>query len=482
LGAGARTTFGSEAARQADRVLGVVQGDGWHATVADTWWAARQALDLVDVEYDQGDLADSEAIEAAMAAALDDEATGTAFREAGDAPAVLEQADEIVTADYGVPFLAHACLETMTATARVGDTQAEIWIPTQSQSMVAWKVADALDIPARDVRVYPTLLGGGFGRKAEVDAAVQAVLIARRMARPVQLIWHREEDMAQDKFRPAVRARMRATLGPDKRIAAMDAKLAAPNLGASMMRRIMPRFANDGDTGSMLKGIGPAPYNIPAFRAVHADVPTPVPLGYWRSVEHSYTAFFAEGMMDELAARAGLDPLTFRLRHMDDNSREARALKLAAARGALTGPVPEGTGRGIAFHTSFGSHVAQVAEVEADGQGSIAVKRVTCVIDCGQVVNPDIVKQQMEGGIIFGLTAALYGQMRFMDGEPEALNFGGYPLLPMYETPDIDVEIVESAEAPGGVGEPGTPPIASAVANAVYAASGQRLRQMPFLA
>ncbi|MEO0499182.1 MAG: molybdopterin cofactor-binding domain-containing protein [Pseudomonadota bacterium] len=486
FGAGPRAVFGAEAARETAGVLAVVDGvdnedgfGGWYATVAETWWTARQALDLIDVEYEEGELADSEAIDAALLAALDDEDAGTAYIEVGDADAVLD--DETIEADYAVPFLAHACLEPMTATVRLTGDRAEIWVPTQSQSLIAWKVADALDIAADDVRIYPTFIGGGFGRKAEVDAAVQAAQIAKEVGRPVQLIWHREEDQARDMFRPPARARMRARIGPDKRIAAMSVKLAAPNLGASVTRRLMPFFASDGDSASMLRGMGALPYRVPAYHARHVDVPTPVTLGYWRSVEHSYAAFFEEGFMDELAAMAGVDPLTFRLRHMDRAGRPAKALILAASKGALSGVVSEGRGRGIALHSSFGSHVAQVAEVEMLSDEEIIVKRVTCVVDCGRVVNPDIVKAQMEGGIIFGLTAALHGRIRFVDGEPEAQNFDGYPLLRMDEAPDIDVHIVESTDAPGGVGEPGVPPIAPAVASAVFAATGRRVRTLPML-
>jgi|TARA_R100000501_G_scaffold10060_3_gene19931 isoquinoline 1-oxidoreductase beta subunit len=475
-----RSTFGGEAARQAPRTLAVVEGEGWHATVAETWWAARQALDLTDAEYHGDELADSAAIDAAMQEALDDGERGTAFLEVGDALDALAQGPS-VSADYGVPFLAHACLEPMTATVRLTDGNAEIWVPTQSQTLVAWKVADALGIATRDVRVYPTLLGGGFGRKAEVDCAVQAAIIAQKVGRPVQLIWHREEDTARDMFRPAVRARMTGALGPDKRIAALDAKLAAPNLGASLTRRMMPFFASDGDSAAMVKGVGDGPYIIPNLRVAHVDVPTPVPLGYWRSVEHSYAAFFKEGFMDEMAARAGLDPLAFRLRHMDENSAQARVLMLASSRGTLAAAVPERHGKGIALHSSFGSHVAQVAEVEVPSAEEIIVRRVTCVIDCGQVVNPDIVRAQMEGGIIFGLSAALHGKIEFEGGEPTAQNFDGYPLLRMDEAPEIDVHIVPSDAPPGGVGEPGVPPIAPAVANAVFAATGRRLRSMPFL-
>lgn len=486
IGSGARERFGPAAAQEMPGVLKVVPGDGWYAVVAETWWQARQALDAVDAEYASGALADTAAMEEALQSALDDEAAGTAFKDLGSVEDALGGGNT-VEAVYGAPFLAHACLEPMTATVRIDGERAEVWAPTQSQSLTAWKAADALGIPTRNVRVYPTLLGGGFGRKAEVDAVVQACEIAKAAGRPVQLIWHREQDMAHDKFRPPVRARLRGALGPDKRIAGLDVKLAAPNLGASAAQRLAPAIlrgiaGRGGDSAGMVSGLTNLPYDIPAQRVSHAAVEMPVELGYWRSVEHSYAPFLSESFIDELAARAGVDPLEFRLRHMDRQSRAARVLMLAASRGTLLGAVPGNTGRGIAVHESFGSYVAQVAEVEAPSPQEIYVKKVTCVIDCGQVVNPDIVRAQMEGGIIFGLTAALYGRIGFANGETEEMNFDTYRLLSMYEAPEIDVEIVESEEAPGGVGEPGVPPIAPAVANAVFAASGRRLRSMPFLA
>ncbi|OWV33222.1 hypothetical protein B5C34_06955 [Pacificimonas flava] len=483
IGAGARRRFGPAAAREMPGVLDIVPGEGWYAVVAETWWQARQALDAVDIEYDSGSLANSEEIDAALADALEDPDAGTAFTDRGDVETAVGGG---LSADYGAPFLAHACLEPMTATVRIDGDRAEVWAPTQSQTLTAWKAADALDMPMRRVRVYPTMLGGGFGRKAEVDAVVQAASIAREVGRPVQLIWHREQDMVHDKFRPPVRARLRGAVGPDKRLKAMDIKLAAPNLGASMAARMAPGILSGmagagGDSASMVAGLSELPYDIPALRVRHADVETPVELGYWRSVEYSYAPFLTESFIDELAAQAGVDPLEFRLRHLDADSRAAKVIMLAAAQGTLLGAADEGVGRGLAYCRSFGTHVAQVAEVEMIGGGQFEVRRVTCVVDCGQVVNPDIVKAQMEGGIIFGLSAALYGDISFAAGETEQQNFDLYRLVSLYDAPEIDVHIVDSEEAPGGVGEPGVPPIAPAVANAVFRASGTRLRSMPFM-
>jgi isoquinoline 1-oxidoreductase subunit beta len=467
------------AAKRRPGVIGVVEGPTWVAAVADTWWGARTALDAVKSTFDKpAAVASSPAIARALGAALaGDEAE--AFRDDGDALEALG-AGSVVQATYGVPFLAHACLEPMTATARIVDGRCEIWTPTQSATLVNWRVADALGISEDDVTVFPTLLGGGFGRKAEVDACVQAALIARDVGRPVQLIWTREEDTAQDKYRPAARARMRARIGPDKRIVAWHSRIAVPSVGPSFMSRNVPSLGGGGGANAQaLEGALDLPYDLAAVRVEHAPVETPVPLGFWRSVGHSYTAFFVESFVDELAAAAGVDPLTFRLRMLGKSPRHAEVLRVAAAEAGFMGASGDGSAQGIALHESFGSIVAQVAEV-AIKDGTLQVTRVTCAIDCGRIVNPDIVRQQMEGGIIFGLSAALHGAITFAGGRAEQSNFDSYPLLSMAETPEIDVHIITSNEAPGGVGEPGVPPIAPALANAVFAATGVRVRDLPF--
>lgn len=460
-------------------VIRVVEGPSWVAAVADTWWGARTALDTIEVNYDRRrPVASSTAISRALDAALagDD---AEAFRDEGDAEDRLDGAG-VVQATYGVPFLAHACLEPMTATARVADGRCEIWAPTQSASLVNWRVADALGIAESEVTVFPTLLGGGFGRKAEVDACVQAALIAAEVGRPVQLIWTREEDTRHDKFRPAAKARMRAKLGPDKKIAAWHGRIAVPSVSPSFMSRNLPALASDSSANAQaVEGALDMPYDLGAVRIEHADVVTPVPLGFWRSVGHSYTAFFVESFVDELAQAAGVDPLTFRLRMLGRSPRHAEVLRVAAAEAGFMGASGDGTAQGIALHESFGSIVAQVAEV-AVKEGQLQVVRVTCAIDCGRVVNPDIVRQQMEGGIIFGLSAALHGAITFAGGVTQQSNFDSYPLLSMAESPEIDVHIVPSSEPSGGVGEPGVPPIAPAVANALFAATGVRVRELPF--
>lgn len=458
-------------------VVRVVKGQTWVAAVANSWWAADNAVQQLAPVFAASDRADSGRIDAALAAALKGEAK--AFREDGDIEGARAGGAPVVV-DYSVPYLAHACLEPMTATVRIGDAGVEVWAPTQSATLVRYAVSRALDLDGDRVTVYPTLLGGGFGRKAEVDACVQAALIAREAKAPVQLIFARSEDMGQDKFRPAARARMTGRIGADKRIALWDAVIAVPPIMPSMMKRIMPSMAGEvGPDVSALEGATELPYAAGAIRVAHAPADLPVPIGYWRSVGHSYTAFFNECFVDELAQAAGIDPLTFRLRMLDAHPRHADVLKLAASRGGYVPGGSDGVARGLAVHESFGSIVAHCVEVDMSGENGLRVRKVTSAIDCGRVINPDIVRQQIEGSVIFALTAALDGRITFKDGMAEQMNFDSYPLLPLRETPEIAVHIVPSRAASGGVGEPGVPPLAPALANAVFAATGERIRSLP---
>ena len=451
----------------------IIEGPTWVAAVADTWWGARTALDTVKPTFARAAKPAGPWMDAALAAGTTRDGAKTIFEDGDASPA---RGTGAIVADYVVPALAHACLEPMNATARIENGRAEVWAPTQSVTLAAWAVARALDIGEDAVTIFPTLLGGGFGRKAEVDAIVQAVLIARNAKRPVQLIWTREEDTTQDKYRPPARARMRATLGADKRIAAWDAVIAVPDVDASFLRRALPAMGGKGRAnGHALEGATDMPYTIDNLRVAHADVELPVPYGYWRSVGHSFNAFFVESFVDELAFAAKLDPLTFRLRMMEGFPRHAAVLKAAASHADFG--AGEGA-QGIALHESFGSIVAMVIEVEPV-DGGIKVTRATAAVDCGHVINPDIVRGQIEGAIIFGLSAALKGAVTFKDGAAEQTNFDSYTLLPMNETPEIEVLLVPSGDPLGGVGEIGVPPVAPALANAIFAATGKRLRSLP---
>ena len=467
------------AARKAPGVIDVVHGPTWVAVVATTWWGASKALDLVVATFAaQAHPAGpwvSDAPRRALAAA-----GATAVRDDGDAAGALASGP-VVTAEYSVPYLAHAALEPMNATAHVEGGKVTVWAPTQSLTLTTWAAAKAAGVDDAAVTVHPTLIGGSFGRKAENDAVVQAVLIAVAVKRPVQLIWSRAEDLAQDRFRPAAAARMRGSIAHG-RIAAWDSRIAVPDVAASFAARNVPAMA--GAPKASAEGVDGAtqlPYDLAHVRVEHALVSTPVPLGFWRSVGHSFSAFFVESFVDELAHAANADPGQFRLAMLHNAPRHAAVLRAVLAAAGPLGPVGPGVGRGVALHESFGSIVAQVAEVECKAGEPPRVRHVWAAIDCGRIVNPDGLRSQVEGAINYGLSAALKGRITFADGRVEATNFDGYPVLMLTEAPAIDVVLVPSDAPLGGVGEPGTPPIAPAVANAIFAATGQRLRSLPFV-
>ena len=478
-GAPALTAADDRAARRLPGVIDVVHGPNWVAAVATTWWGASKAVDAVAATFAPQDHPAGPATSAAPHAALAGDAK--AVRDDGDATGALATG-HVVTADYSVPFLAHAALEPMTATARVENGKVEVWAPTQSLSLATTAAAKAAGVADTAVTVHPTLIGGSFGRKAESDCITQAVLVAAAVKRPVQLIWSRAEDLAHDRFRPAAAARMRGAVA-DGKIAAWDSRVAVPDVSSSFFARNMPALA--GSPKASAEGVDGAtqlPYDLAHVRVEHALVDAgPVPLGFWRSVGHSFSAFFVESFVDELAHAANADPGEFRLAMLRHNPRHAAVLRAVLAASGPLGSDGAGRGRGVALHESFGSIVAQVAEVECAKGEPPKVTRVWAAIDCGPVVNPDGLRAQVEGAILYGLGAALKGRITFAGGRVEQTNFDGYPVLMLAEAPAIDVVIIPSTAALGGVGEPGTPPIAPAVANAIFAATGERMRSLPFV-
>lgn len=475
---------GRLASAEAPAGVTLVRGPNWVAATGITTFEAMRAVGEVKAVFDapEGEGPAGEAgpwIEEALGAAL----AGTGVRplaDRGDVDGAL--GDTPVEASYTLPFLAHACLEPMTATARVTDDSAEVWGPTQSLTLAHWQVADALGLKSSQVLVHPTLVGGGFGRKAEPDAMVEAALIARAVGKPVQLVWPREEDLSAGSFRPPVAAWFRGQLTADRKgIAAWDARIAVPSVGASFMGRTLPRFAGDGTkaSGGDIEGAEAIPYAAGAFRVTHLPVPQPVPLGYWRAVGHSFSAFLVESFIDELAARAAIDPLAFRLGLLADRPRHRAVLEAAADIGNWGQAQPAGFGRGIALHESFGSIVAMVVEAGVAG-GRIIIPKVAVAIDCGRAIAPDSVRAQLEGGATMGLSAALGEAQRFEGGLAEARNFDSYELLRMAGAPHSLVTVILPSDGPlGGVGEPGLPPAAPALANALYAATGTRARALP---
>jgi isoquinoline 1-oxidoreductase subunit beta len=469
------------------------------ACVADNWYAAHKAVTALPIKWQQGkDEPPGPWQIAAVRGALAADGkpfgptgqVGEVVRDEGDVAAALKTG--ALTVEYSLPFLAHACLEPMTATARVVDDRAEIWAPTQSASLAARAVSRALG--SDDVIIHPTLIGGGFGRKVEGDACAQAALIARAVGRPVQLIWSREEDFGHDMYRPAAAARLHGRATPAG-IQGWNAAIAVPDVGAAFAGRNIGSIAGGPSAGAgAIEGAVELPYAIPNFRAQHCLADCTAPLGFWRSVGHSFTGFIVESFVDELAMAAAVDPATFRLTMLKDKPRHAAVLQAVMEMGGPLGrddgggsggggsPTDPVVGRGLALVESFGSIVAQIAEVEVIPGQRPRVTHVWAAVDCGRVINPDTVAAQIEGGIIYGLSAALFGRIDFEKGAVAQSNFHAYPLVTMADCPEIETRIIASTADPGGIGEPGTPPIAPAVANALFAATGKRWRNLPFFA
>ncbi len=417
----------------------------------------------------------SQSIRAAFQAGLEE--AGKVAHEAGDAAAALPKASRTLEAVYEVPFLAHATLEPMNATAHVTREGAEIWAPTQGQTLIQKRIAELLHLKPAQVKIHTTFLGGGFGRKFEQDFIMQAVQASKALGKPVKLIWSREEDTQHDFYRPAAMARLRAGIDANGQPLAWQARLVCPSILARW-----PEFSSsvvNGIDTTAVEGAAELPYGIPNQRIDYVQKSTGVPVGFWRSVGSSQNAFFVESFLDELAHLAQQDPLAFRLKLLAGKPRHRAVLEKAAQEAGWGTPAPAGRYRGLALHASFGAIVAEVAEISIEENRAVRVHRVTCAVDCGRVVNPDTVVAQMESAIVFGLTAALFGEITIKNGRVEQSNFPDYPMLKLAQTLAFDVHIVASGAELGGIGEPGTPPIAPAVANAVFAATGKRVRKLP---
>ena len=474
--------------QQAD-IIDVLEVNGGVAVVANGYWPARKAANSLSVEWSKGPLAGTSAdtIRQQQRALLDDK-DGLERLEKGEEP---EAGGVTVVREYFAPILAHATMEPQNAVAVVSSDSAEIWCPNQGPDGVQGAVARALGIDPSNVTVNSCFLGGGFGRRLVPDYAVEAALIAKAVDRPVRLIWSREDDTRHDFYRPPATIRFTAQLN-NGRIESFRSKLVAPGIYASMTPWIagaaLPPWvpgAVPETLGSLVayvdppagEGINDSDYELGYQEARFVRQKLPLPLGFWRSVGHSHNGFFMESVMDELAHEAKADPLQFRIDHLPEDSPRRRLLDMIQEAGEW-GNAPAGQFQGIAVHESFHTKVAQVATVSVEN-GQIKVHRVFCAVDCGLAVNPDVVQAQIEGGIVFGLTAALKGEITLEDGRVQQSNFHDYPMMRMNEIPEVEVQVLASSEPPTGVGEPGLPPIAPAVANAVFAATGQRLRELP---
>ena len=484
--------FDATKAKTVPGVKHVVQIDSGVAVVADSYWSAMKGRDAVLATWDEG--AAKALTSEALRARFKDLAKGKAVeaRSAGNVETALADARP-VEAEYELPFLAHATMEPQNCTADVRTDRCVIWAPTQFQAgdpMFAGGGARGVamqitGLSREKIEVHTTQLGGGFGRRLESDFVVEAVQLSKAVGAPVKVVWTREDDMQHDVYRPMSYHKLSAGLNAAAEPVAWRHRVVAPSIISRFIPGWLPQFVvnmlppmKGGIDEGSVEGARDHPYAIPNQLVEWVKADTPVPIGFWRSVGFSFNSFVVESFVDELADAAKQDPFEFRRKLLAASPRHKAVLELAARRAGWSESLPPGHFRGIAVARSFLTYVAQVAEVSID-DGQVKVHRVVCAVDCGQVVNPGIVEAQMQSAINFGLSAALYGEITLQDGRVVQSNFHDYPVLRMQEAPAIEVHIVPSHEPPTGVGEPGLPPIAPAVANAVFAATGKRIRTLP---
>jgi isoquinoline 1-oxidoreductase subunit beta len=468
------------AAKNMPGVTKIIKRDTYVAVVGKSYWFAKQALDALKIEWQGGEAVNTVDLEKGLETAF---STGKPheFRKAGDSSVQLTAAKLVIEARYSVPYLAHMCMEPMNATAWFKpDGSLEVWAPCQGSVIMKLAADASLKSVPKIAKYNTTYLGGGFGRRGERDYVMQALQIAEDMpGTPVKLIWSREEDMAHDLYRPAALAKMRGAVDAKGKITALEADIAVQSVAQAFAKRSLP-YSVDGASDKMnVEGLDTLPYALPNIRIASKVTELPVPVGNWRSVGNSQNAFFAESFVDELAHAANADPLDFRITLLKDNPRVlavAQKLKEISGWGSA---LPENTARGVAIVESFLSIVGEVAEVSVTKEGTLKVHRVHCVVDCGVAVNPNVIAAQIQSGVHYGLSAALYGKTTFKDGMAEQLNFDAQDVLRLATAPEVIVHIMPSTAAPGGIGEPGTPPIAPAVANAIFALTKNRVRSLP---
>jgi CO/xanthine dehydrogenase Mo-binding subunit len=455
----------------------VVRIDNAVAVVGDHMWAAMQGLEALDIEWDEGPNANvtTESIVAQMARASEN--NGVVARSDGDFAKAMPGAAKKIDAVYEMPFLAHAAMEPMNCTVHVTKDSCEIWVGIQVVARAQGTAAQVTGLPPEKIQVHNHLIGGGFGRRLDVDGITQAVAIAQQVNGPVKIVWSREEDIQHDVYRPYYYDRFTAGFDAQDRLVAYHHRVTASSI---LARWAPPAFVNGLDVDAVDGAAKQMPYGIPNILVDYVrDEPPGLTTGWWRGVGPTHNIFVVESFIDELAAATKKDPVDFRRSLLAEQPRVLGVLNLAAEMAGWGTPLPDGVGRGVSVQFAMGSYLSQVAEVEVSKDGEVRVRRVVCAVDCGQIVNPDTIIAQMEGGIIFGISAALWGEVTLKGGRVEQHNFNDYRVLRINETPLIEVHLVKNTEAPGGIGEPGTVGIAPAVTNAIFAATGKRIRKLP---
>ncbi|MBI5583358.1 MAG: xanthine dehydrogenase family protein molybdopterin-binding subunit [Deltaproteobacteria bacterium] len=460
-------------------VKAVVEIEGGVAVAAVDFWSAQRGREALKITWDEGPLAglSTEGLRRQYAELA--RTPGATARKEKDPEKTLSEAAKTITAEYEVPYLAHAAMEPLNCTVDLRPGSMEIWTGTQFQTVDRNSAAKEAGLKPEKVKIHTTFLGGGFGRRANPhsDFVVLAVQVAKAVKKPVKVVWTREDDMHGGYYRPMYLDRLTAGLDAAGNPVAWQHTI----VGQSIMKGTVfeQGLSKEGIDATSVEGAADLPYAIPNLLVSLHSPTLGVPVLWWRSVGHSHTAFVVESFLDEVAHAGGQDPYELRRRLLGRQPRHLAVLDLAAEKAGWGKAPAPGRARGLAVHQSFGSFIAQVAEVSVSPAGAVRVHKVVCAVDCGRVVNPSTIEAQMEGGIVFGLSAALHGAITFQNGRVVQGNFDDYPLLTMEEMPAVEVHILPSTEGPGGIGEPGVPPIAPAVANAVFAATGKRIRRLP---
>ena len=464
------------AARAVKGVRQVVRIDEAVAVVADHMGAARKGLAAAAIQWDDGPNANLSSADIVRQLEEASKQPGVVARNEGDAEKALAGAAQRLDATYQLPFLAHAAMEPMNCTVHVRKDGCDIWVGTQAPTLTQAVVAQLTGLPNEAVKIHNHLLGGGFGRRLEPDGTVLAVKIAQQVDGPVKVVWSREEDIQHDMYRPYYYDRLSAGLDAQGKPVAWTHRVS----GSSVLARYAPPLFKNGLDPDAVEGAAEPPY---AFPNIHVDYvrvePRGIPTAFWRGVGPTHNVFVVESFMDELAHAAKQDPVAYRKTLIGHNPRALAVLTLAAEKAGWGGPLPSRRGRGVSVQFAFGSYLAQVAEVAVAANGSLKIHRIVCAVDCGMVINPDTIEAQVQGGTLFGLTAALYGAITLKDGRVEQGNFDTYRPLRIDEAPVVETHLVRSSEAPGGIGETATAAVGPAVANAIFAATAKRIRTLP---